>query len=631
MKHFYTLLLTLIVTTTFAQVPTGYYDSATGTGFTLKTQLKEIIDNVNDGLDTEYLHDDQGYDAMDAFIANYDIDNYYETGSNTILDPYSESPSGADPYNFTPVTQECGEYDEEGDCYNKEHVIPQSVFNRQIPMRSDAHSLLPTDGRVNGFRSNYPFGVVNNSQLVSQTGISNPTQNGSKLGNNLNSGYSAGYTGIVFEPIDEFKGDIARIYFYFATRYEDQISNWGSYAMFNGTSNTVFENTFLNILLEWHNMDPVSQKEIDRNNDIFYNHQDNRNPFIDHPEYVTLIWNPTPDNEVPSTPTNLVASNPSDNSIDLSWNASTDNIAVVSYDIYIDGVNSLNTTSTSFTVPGLSSNTEYCFTIKAKDAAGNESSFSNQACETTTDNGSSEGGVDLFFSEYIEGSGTNKALEIANFTGSNITDLSAYTLKISFNGNASWTNVYSFPSNAIINNEDVYVIANGSSTVCTSEYDDLNNSITSFNGNDAIGLFKNDVLIDILGDFNSDADYAKDITLVRKPTVSEPTTTFNIAEWDSFPQNDCTDLGDHTQTLSTIDFNIANIGIYPNPVKNILNIKLANQQETQIDIFNVLGKKVLSKTIYNSSTINTQELTSGIYIMKIKQGNASISKKLIKK
>ncbi|WP_418513470.1 endonuclease [Corallibacter sp.] len=631
MKHFYTLLLTLIVTTTFAQVPTGYYDSATGTGFTLKTQLKEIIDNVNDGLGTEYLHDDQGYDAMDAFIANYDIDNYYETGSNTILDPYSENPSGADPYNFTPVTQECGEYDEEGDCYNKEHVIPQSVFNRQIPMRSDAHSLLPTDGRVNGFRGNYPFGVVNNSQLVSQTGISNPTQNGSKLGNNLNSGYSAGYTGIVFEPIDEFKGDIARIYFYFATRYEDQISNWGSYAMFNGTSNTVFENTFLNILLEWHNMDPVSQKEIDRNNDIFYNHQDNRNPFIDHPEYVTLIWNPTPDNEVPSTPTNLVASNPSDNSIDLSWNASTDNIAVVSYDIYIDGVNSLNTTSTSFTVPGLSSNTEYCFTIKAKDAAGNESSFSNQACETTTDNGSSEGGADLFFSEYIEGSGTNKALEIANFTGSNITDLSAYTLKISFNGNASWTNVYSFPSNAIINNEDVYVIANGSSTVCTSEYDDLNNSITSFNGNDAIGLFKNDVLIDILGDFSSDANYGKDVTLVRKPTVSEPTTTFNIAEWDSFPQNDCTDLGDHTQTLSTIDFNIANIGIYPNPVKNILNIKLANQQETQIDIFNVLGKKVLSKTIYNSSTINTQELTSGIYIMKIKQGNASISKKLIKK
>ncbi|WP_418509693.1 endonuclease [Corallibacter sp.] len=632
MKHFYTLLLTLIVTTTFAQVPTGYYDSATGTGFTLKTQLKEIIDNVNDGLDTEYLHNDQGYDAMDAFIANYDIDNYYETGSNTILDPYSENPSGADPYNFTPITQECGEYDEEGDCYNKEHVIPQSVFSQQPPMRSDAHALLPTDGRVNGFRSSYPFGVVNNSQLVSQSSISNPTQNGSKLGNNLNSGYSAGYTGIVFEPIDEFKGDIARIYFYFATRYEDQISGWGSYAMFNGTSNIVFDNTFLNILLEWHNMDPVSQKEIDRNNDIFYNHnQSNRNPYIDHPEYVALVWNPTPDNEVPSTPTNLVASNPTGNSIDLSWNASTDNIAVVSYDIYIDGVNSLNTTSTSFTVTGLSSNTEYCFTIKAKDAAGNESSFSNQACETTTDNGSSEGGVDLFFSEYIEGSGTNKALEIANFTGSNITDLSSYTLKISFNGNASWTNVYSFPSNAIINNEDVYVIANGSSTVCTSEYDDLNNSITSFNGNDAIGLFKNDVLIDILGDFNSDADYAKDITLVRKPTVSEPTTTFNIAEWDSFPQNDCTDLGDHTQTLSTIDFNIANIGIYPNPVKNILNIKLANQQETQVDIFNVLGKKVLSKTIYNSSTINTQELTSGIYIMKIKQGNASISKKLIKK
>ena len=73
-------------------------------------------------------------------------------------------------------------------------------------MYSDAHHLLPTDGRVNGFRSNYPFGKVNDAQLVSQNGITNPTLNGSKLGNNLDSGYSAGYTGIVFEPIDEFKG-----------------------------------------------------------------------------------------------------------------------------------------------------------------------------------------------------------------------------------------------------------------------------------------------------------------------------------------------------------------------------------------------------------------------------------------
>jgi hypothetical protein len=154
-------------------------------------------------------------------------------------------------------------------------------------MRGDAHHVLPTDGRVNGFRSNYPFGNVG-SNLVSQSGILNPTQNGSKLGNNINSGFFSGYSDIVFEPIDEFKGDIARIYFYFITRYENQVSGW-NYAMFNGTTNQVLTNTFLNTMLDWHLNDPVSQKEIDRNNAIF-TYQNNRNPFIDNPNFVCQIW-----------------------------------------------------------------------------------------------------------------------------------------------------------------------------------------------------------------------------------------------------------------------------------------------------------------------------------------------------
>lgn len=265
----------------FSQIPSGYYNSASGTGYNLKTQLSNIIDD----------HNDQGYSAIDGFMASYELDSYYEPGSNTILDIYSENPSAADPYNFTPETDECGNYSGEGDCYNKEHVIPQSVFNSNSPMYSDAHQLLPTDGRVNGFRGNYPFGRVDDGNLVSQSGISNPTQNGSKLGGNLNTGYSSGYSGTVFEPIDAFKGDIARIYFYFITRYENQVSAWSSYAMFDGSNDKVLETAFLNILLEWHSIDPVSQKEIDRNNNIYYQHQGNRNPFVDHPEYVNAIWN----------------------------------------------------------------------------------------------------------------------------------------------------------------------------------------------------------------------------------------------------------------------------------------------------------------------------------------------------
>ena len=91
MKQIYILIALLVTTVGFAQVPAGYYSTATGTGYTLKTQLHNIING----------HNDQGYNAMDGFIANYDLDNYYEAGSNTILDPYSENPTGTDPYNFT--------------------------------------------------------------------------------------------------------------------------------------------------------------------------------------------------------------------------------------------------------------------------------------------------------------------------------------------------------------------------------------------------------------------------------------------------------------------------------------------------------------------------------------------------
>ena len=631
MKHFYTLLITLITITASAQIPAGYYDHATGTGYTLKSQLERIINSSDDpeiSNAIEEEHNPQSYNALDGFNSSYERDYYYETnGSNTILDMYSENPSGSDPYTYSPGSDECGNYNGEGDCYNKEHVIPQSVFSSQAPMYSDAHHLIPTDGRVNGFRGNFPFGLVDDNELANQSGITNPTQNGSKLGDNLDSGYSAGYSNTVFEPIDEFKGDIARIYFYFVTRYESQVSSWSSYAMFDGSSDKALADPFLNILVTWHEMDPVSQKEIDRNNNIYYNHQNNRNPFVDHPEYVALVWDTTPDTEAPTDPTNLVASNPTDNSIDLTWTASTDNIAVASYDVYVDGMNMFNSTSTSFTATGLTADTNYCFTVKAKDNSGNESGFSNQACEMTTNNGSSGGDIDLFFSEYIEGSGTDKVLEIANFTGADV-NLSAYTIKLNANGASTWGPALPFPNNTTIVDEDVYVVANGGSTVCTDEYDYLNNAMTSFNGNDAIGLFKNDILLDIIGVFQSNAVFAENTTLIRKPAIDRPTTAFDINEWNVV--DNCDDLGSHNQILGIDDVALDEFKVYPNPVNNVLHIKLNSAQKTQVEIYNILGNLVISKTIYNSETIQTERLSNGMYILRLTQGSSTISKKLIK-
>jgi len=616
MKHLY--ILALISSISYGQIPAGYYNTASGSGYTLKTQLSNIIDN----------HNDQGYNAIDGFMSSYDLDNYYETGSNTILDIYSENPTSNDPYTFTPGNDECGNYSQEGDCYNKEHVIPQSVFSSNTPMQSDAHQLLPTDGRVNGFRGNYPFGRVNDNNLASQSGISNPTQNGSKLGANLNSGYSAGYSGTVFEPIDEFKGDIARIYFYFITRYENQVSNWGSFAMFDGSSDQVLQTTFLSILLEWHSNDSVSQKEIDRNNNIYYNHQNNRNPFVDHPEYVSMIWNPVTDTEAPTAATNLIASNPTTNSIDLSWTAGTDNIAVTSYDIYVDGTNTVSTSNTSITVTGLAANTEFCFTVFAKDAAQNTAPSSNESCETTDQGASSTN--EIFISEYVEGSSNNKALEIANFTGNSI-NLSAYTIARDVNSNGAYGAALQLTGS--IANGNVHVVSRGNaSQEILAVADQLSSGdAMSFNGDDPVGLFKNGVLIDIFGNFGGTNEF-ENVTYRRKSTVINPTTAFDlVGEWDAYDINNVTDLGSHSTPLEINDFDENSFSFFPNPVKsNQIFFKFAS--ELKVEIYDITGKLIINTLLKDRTTksLDVSALNSGLYVVKMSNNFGVQVKKLIR-
>ena len=285
MKHFY-IFFFLIFSFTLTAQPTGYYSSATGTGYTLKTQLKQIIDDVSDGLTNEFIYIDNGYGYLYTTYLSSDRDIYYEN-DGTVLDMYSEKPSGPDAYEYTYEIETPDDRDSgtggtsEGEFYNREHIIPQSVFDSNDPMKGDAHFVVPSDKYVNAQRGNLPFGKVQTANYTST--------NGSKRGNNLNSGYSAGYSSEVFEPIDEFKGDIARMYFYFVTRYEVGLTGFNPYEMFDGSTNQALTQTFLNILYAWHIQDPVSQRERDRNNAIFIE-QNNRNPFIDHPEYVQSIW-----------------------------------------------------------------------------------------------------------------------------------------------------------------------------------------------------------------------------------------------------------------------------------------------------------------------------------------------------
>ncbi|MBR1387716.1 MAG: endonuclease [Alloprevotella sp.] len=258
-KLYFLFFLLLTVSLSYAQIPANYYKAAKGkSGQALKTALCDII----------YSHTQRTYTNLWADFKTTDTrDDGY------IYDMYS----GITNYEWQ---SKGATYKVEGDCYNREHSFPKSWFNDEYPMYTDLHHLIPSDGYVNGRRSNYPYGVV------SSTNIKYESSGGfSKLGTNSISGYS----GTVFEPNDMYKGDLARIYFYMATAYEKTLSSdWSSDAI-DGSTYPFYNEWYLNMLLGWAINDPVSQKEINRNNAV-YSIQKNRNPYVDFPGLEQIVW-----------------------------------------------------------------------------------------------------------------------------------------------------------------------------------------------------------------------------------------------------------------------------------------------------------------------------------------------------
>ncbi|MBO4873919.1 MAG: endonuclease [Bacteroidales bacterium] len=239
--------------TTYAQMPNGYYDSARNLcGEELRQKLYSIVNR----------HTALGYNELWSAYRQTDLND-----DDKIWDIYSNC-------NFTPGTDQCGNYRNECDCYNREHTVPQSWFGDSTPMKTDLFHVYPTDGWVNNKRGNLPLGKVSNPTYTSG--------NGSKIGPCSASGYS----GTVFEPIDEYKGDLARTYFYMSVCYKNRNLGQTSESMFEGSQ---LKPWALQMLLQWHYNDPVSQKEIDRNNAV-YAIQHNRNPFIDCPYFAEAIW-----------------------------------------------------------------------------------------------------------------------------------------------------------------------------------------------------------------------------------------------------------------------------------------------------------------------------------------------------
>ena len=262
-RLFFAILALSLAASALAQAPANYYNSANGlTGNQLKVALHNIIKG----------HTSISYSQI--WNAFWSTDN---KGNGVVWDMYSDRPNGNPPYTYYLGQNQCGNYSGEGDCYNREHSWPQSWFKNDATAKTDLHHIFATDGYVNQKRGNYPFGEVKKATWTSQ--------NGSKVGTCQTSGYA----GTVFEPIDEYKGDFARAIMYMSVRYYGEDSSWGSSDM---TTKSEIKPWAINMLLEWNDKDPVSQKEIDRNNAIYNDYQHNRNPFVDHPEYARMIWDP---------------------------------------------------------------------------------------------------------------------------------------------------------------------------------------------------------------------------------------------------------------------------------------------------------------------------------------------------
>ncbi|WP_299620747.1 endonuclease [uncultured Tenacibaculum sp.] len=605
--------------------------------------------------------------------------------------------------------------------WNREHVYANSLGNPDLdaagtngPPYADAHNLRPSDTQINSSRGNKRFAT------------------------------GSGNSGAVTDgwyPGDEWKGDVARIIMYMYLRYGDQCKP----TQVGVGDSSATPDDMIDLFLQWNAEDPVS--DIERQRNTFHENtsntyaQGNRNPFIDNPRLATRIWGgpnaediwgiySSSDTEAPTVPTNLMASNITTSSIDVSWTAATDNVAVTSYDVFVDGNLSTNTTSTSITLDNLNSNTTYSITVLAKDAVGNESAqttaitpktledteapttpsnvvVSNETDTTfkvtwtastdntavtvyeiyisgnldgtstnteytatglvasttysvrilakdavgntsplstpvsgaTTDGGTSSAN-ELFFSEYVEGSSNNKALEIANVTSSPV-NLSGYSIRRNGNGGSSW----SAPLNlsGTIASGDVYVIINGSAglqkLIDEADLVHPNSSATNngepinFNGNDPIGLFKNDVLIDIIGVFNGGSgNFAKDRTLRRKLTVVNPNTTFDLVnEWEEFARDNVENIGVHNTATASINDEVLNqIKAYPNPAVNGI-IKIQNGGNAiinKVSVFSIEGKEVYTTTKnLNQNTILIENIETGIYFLKI---NSDFGNKLQK-
>jgi endonuclease I/chitodextrinase len=352
MKKILLLISLLLSFTSSAQEP--YYDDVdlNAEGLALKENLATKTINAHTNI-LSY-----GWGALQATDLN-------PTNNSEVLLIYGYSNSGK-----TARTRDVNQNGGGQGDWNREHVYPKALGTPNLGTSgpgSDAHHLRPSDVGFNSDRGSTKFA------------------NGSNVAGDQNNGWYPG---------DEWKGDVARIMMYMYIRYGDRCLPTGV-----GIGSDIdTPDAMIDLFLDWNVDDPVSDFERQRNTyhedtDKTYA-QGNRNPFIDNAYLATRIWGGenaidswglyvTSDSEAPTTPANVSLNNITTTTINASWDASTDNVGVTKYEVYVDGSLHGNTSNTSYIVTNLNSGTNYSITVLAKDIASNQSAQSDSLIGTT--------------------------------------------------------------------------------------------------------------------------------------------------------------------------------------------------------------------------------------------------------
>ena len=457
-------------------------------------------------------------------------------------------------------------------CHSWQPTNPSTALDEY----SDQHHLFPShQNSANGIRDNHPLGKVANVISTFLDG---------KFGTDLNGN-------LVYEPRDLHKGDAVRALLYMVVRY-DGINgfNWTFDWLNNTRLPSIGEGPQdLATLIEWHKQDPPDKWEVDRNNYV-QSVQQNRNPFVDHPEYVDYINFNNLTKLFPvfaAEPENYVTSftgSSSNATINFNWtdalsgSQEPSNYLLIIYNkndffIPIDGQMYVTDTNISdgraivnipysgadtFHLTGVTENASYYATIFSYNGSG---SLINYKIDGTVPSlvvqtNSGGGGLsDLFISEYVEGTSNNKALEFYNGTANPINLTSGnYTVEMYFNGSTSASSVISLTGT--INDNDVFVLANSSAVTAILAVADQTNGSAWYNGDDAIVLKKNGIVIDAIGqigfdpgtEWGSGLTSTADNTLRRKSGVITGDTNPNDAfdpslSWNGFVTDTFSGLG----------------------------------------------------------------------------------------